>query len=108
MLSGIYLFGSQSSGMKNRMNWHCNALIAASLFISLSAVIGQANALPVTLTGQVTSAGNSYTIAQLQALGNTTGTVGGNTYVGVSLWSLLAGIINDGSGWDDSVKAAES
>jgi len=50
-----------------------------------------AGSAPLTLTGQISTAGTSFTIGQLQALGNTSETVNGNQFVGVSLWSLLGG-----------------
>jgi hypothetical protein len=70
---------------------NCNALSAAAGLIAWLVCLGQAAAGPLTLTGQVTNAGSSFTIAQLQTLGSTSETVGTDTYVGVSLWSLLGG-----------------
>lgn len=60
-------------------------------------VVCGAHATPLTLTGQVTTAGSSFSIAQLQGLGSISKTVNGDTYVGVSLWSPLGGTANGAS-----------
>ncbi|MCC7046454.1 MAG: hypothetical protein IT562_07070 [Alphaproteobacteria bacterium] len=67
------------------------AAIAAALGL-LAATLSPAGAGPVTISGEVGGASaGSFSISQLQALGSTTQTVGGDTYVGVSLWTLLGG-----------------
>src|SRR5262245_8310414 len=48
-------------------------------------------AAPVTLAGSLTNAGTSYTPTDLQALGNTSVTIGVDQFTGVPLWTLLGG-----------------
>lgn len=64
--------------------------VAAAAFTAFVATT--ACAAPLLVDGQINSpSAGSYTIAQLQGLPSTTQTVGGDTYVGVSLWTLLGG-----------------
>jgi hypothetical protein len=72
---------------------------AIALSFGLAVAGTTANAL--TISGQITNPG-AYTVGQLQGLGNVSETIGGNSYVGVSLWSLLGGT---GSGTSNVITA---
>ncbi len=78
------------------------ALIAAAMFAAGIAWAGPAT--PLTLTGSLTNAGTSYQIADLQT-GFTAQslTVGGNSYVGVPLWTLLGGTLGTDSSTDGNI-----
>jgi len=74
--------------------WAAAALLLPSLAL----------ALPVTLTGSLSNAGASYTIADLQAaFTGETVTVGSNTYVGVPLWVLLGGTLGTDSSTNGNI-----
>ncbi len=59
--------------------------------VGLALLVVSPVAAPLTLSGELTNAGANYSIAELQALPATTVTVGADTFVGVSLWTLLGG-----------------
>jgi len=75
------------------------ALIASAMFAA-----GMAWATPLTLTGSLTNAGTSYQVTDLQT-GFTAQslTVGGNSYVGVPLWTLLGGSLDTDSSTNGNI-----
>src|SRR5262245_54183246 len=71
--------------------WQSLSCKLIGVAVAVVLIAGHAAAAPLFLSGALTNAGTSYTIPQLQSLGNTSVSVGGTTYVGVPLWSLLGG-----------------
>src|SRR5579862_2097992 len=67
-----------------------DALRGSTIAFSFALAVMGTGANALTVSGQITNPG-AYTIGQLQGLGGVGETVGGNSYVGVSLWSLLGG-----------------
>lgn len=82
--------------MNPRTPLHLIRRLAASLGLA-ALFLWSGGAAAVSLTGQITTAGTDYSIGQLQAMSSFSQTVGGDTYVGVSLWSLLGGTANGNS-----------
>jgi hypothetical protein len=77
--------------MQHRLNYMLD-MVRSGAWIAVTALTAFAatSVCALTISGQITNPG-AYTIGQLQGLGSISETVGSNSYVGVSLWSLLGG-----------------